>query len=98
MPADNYQPSAAGDPKVKYRLEPPQAQQIYAVLDGVVSSVLTNRNAALNSLLSKAETKVNGILANAECPERARPAPGAARATRETELRGPAPVRAGPRA
>jgi hypothetical protein len=28
--------------------------------------VLTNRNADINSLLSKAETKVNGILANAD--------------------------------
>ena len=66
MPVDNYKAFADGDPKVKYRLEPPQAQQIYAVLDGVVSSVLTNKNADVDSLLSKAETKVNGILANAE--------------------------------
>ncbi|HZE30329.1 MAG TPA: hypothetical protein VE198_02690, partial [Actinoallomurus sp.] len=66
LPVDNYKAFADGDPKVKYRLEPPQAQQIYAVMDGVVSSVLTNRNADVNSLLSKAETKVNGILANAE--------------------------------
>jgi multiple sugar transport system substrate-binding protein len=66
LPVQNYKAFADGDPKVKYRLEPPQAQQIYAVLDGVVSSVLTNRNADINSLLSKAETKVNGILANAD--------------------------------
>jgi ABC-type glycerol-3-phosphate transport system substrate-binding protein len=66
LPVANYKVFAEGDPKVKYRLEPPQAQQIYAVMDGVVSSVLTNRNADINSLLSKAETKVNGILANAE--------------------------------
>lgn len=65
LPVRNYRAFADGDPKVKYRLEPPQAQQIYAVLDGVVSSVLTNRNADVNSLLAKAESKVNGILANA---------------------------------
>jgi multiple sugar transport system substrate-binding protein len=66
LPVKNYQVFAQGDPKLKYRLEPPQAQQIYAVLDGVVSGVLTNRNANIDDLLSKAETKVNGILANAE--------------------------------
>jgi multiple sugar transport system substrate-binding protein len=66
LPVQNYNAFAQGDPKVKYRLEPPQAQQIYAVMDGVVSSVLTNRNADLGGLLAKAETKVNGILANAD--------------------------------
>ncbi|MCW2944512.1 MAG: sugar transporter substrate-binding protein [Actinoallomurus sp.] len=65
MPVDDYKAFAQGDPALKYRLEPPQAQQIYAVVDGVVSSVLTNRNANLDNLLSQAETKVNGILANA---------------------------------
>jgi ABC-type glycerol-3-phosphate transport system substrate-binding protein len=66
MPVANYQSFSQGDPKLKYRLEPPQAQQIYAVIDGVMSAVLTNKNADIDSLLSKAETKVNGILANAE--------------------------------
>jgi multiple sugar transport system substrate-binding protein len=65
MPVGNYNAFAKGDPGLKQRLEPPQAQQIYAVLDGVVSSVLTNRNANIDNLLSQAETKVNGILANA---------------------------------
>lgn len=66
LPVRNYQVFAQGDPKLRYRLEPPQAQQIYAVLDGVVSSVLTNRNADLDGLLATAESKVNGILANAD--------------------------------
>ncbi|MGI8332964.1 ABC transporter substrate-binding protein [Actinomadura scrupuli] len=66
MPVQNYKPFADGDPSLKYRLEPPQAQPIYAVLDGVVSSVLTNQNADIDKLLSQAETKVNGILANAD--------------------------------
>jgi multiple sugar transport system substrate-binding protein len=65
MPVQNYKPFADGDPSLKYRLEPPQAQPIYAVLDGVVSAVLTNKNANIDNLLSQAETKVNGILANA---------------------------------
>jgi multiple sugar transport system substrate-binding protein len=66
MPVANYKPFADGDPALKYRLEPPQAQPIYAVLDGVVSAVLTNKNANIDTLMSNAETKVNGILANAE--------------------------------
>jgi ABC-type glycerol-3-phosphate transport system substrate-binding protein len=65
MPVTNYKPFADGDPSLKYRLEPPQAQPIYAVLDGVVSAVLTNKNANIDNLMSQAETKVNGILANA---------------------------------
>jgi multiple sugar transport system substrate-binding protein len=66
MPVTNYKPFADGDPSLKYRLEPPQAQPIYAVLDGVVSAVLTNKNANIDTLMSQAETKVNGILANAD--------------------------------
>ncbi len=66
MPVDNYKAFAQGDPKLKYRLEPPQAQQLYAVLDNVVSAVLTNRNADIDKLLSQAQTKADGILANAE--------------------------------
>jgi multiple sugar transport system substrate-binding protein len=66
MPVANYKPFADGDPSLKYRLEPPQAQQLYAVLDGVMSAVLTNKNADINKLLSQAETKANGILANAD--------------------------------
>jgi multiple sugar transport system substrate-binding protein len=66
MPVQNYTAFAAGDPKLKYRLEPPQAQQLYAVIDNVMSAVLTNRDADIDSLLSQAETKANGILANAD--------------------------------
>ncbi len=65
MPVGNYQAFAQGDPKLKYRLEPPQAQQIYAVIDNVVSAVLTNRNADIDALLSQAATKADSILANA---------------------------------
>ena len=63
MPVANYAPyvnnPVAGVP------EPPiAAQQIYAVLDNAMSAVLTNKSANISSLLSDAEGKVNGILAN----------------------------------
>jgi len=49
---------------ITIKLEPPQAQAIYAVLDGPMSAVLTDPNADINKLLSDAEAKVNTILAN----------------------------------
>jgi multiple sugar transport system substrate-binding protein len=46
------------------KIEPPSAQEIYSVLDGVMSAVLTNRNADIDKLLSDASTKVDSLLAN----------------------------------
>jgi multiple sugar transport system substrate-binding protein len=46
------------------KIEPPDAQPIYSVLDSVMSAVLTNRNANIGQLLSDASTKVNTLLAN----------------------------------
>ncbi|TCB91249.1 extracellular solute-binding protein [Micromonospora zingiberis] len=43
--------------------EPRNAQAIYAVLDAVMSGVLTNPNANLDALLKTAEDKVNQLLA-----------------------------------
>ena len=64
MPVDELHALRRGDSKgSKYRLEPPQAQQIYAILDGAMSAVLTRQDADIDRLLADAETKVNGILA-----------------------------------
>ena len=46
------------------KIEPPDAQQIYSVLDSVMSAVLTNQNANIDQLLSDASTKVDSLLAN----------------------------------
>jgi len=43
--------------------EPPQAQAIYAVLDGCMSAVLTQPDANVPELLKTAESKVNALLA-----------------------------------
>ncbi|GAA1373242.1 extracellular solute-binding protein [Streptomyces beijiangensis] len=62
MPVDNFRTFL--DNPVIGKAEPPKAQEIYKVLDNVMSGVLTNKNADAGKLLSTAETQVNQILAN----------------------------------
>ena len=66
VPTQNYQAFVTGNANVPLDIEPPNAQQIYAVLDTVMAQVLTNRNADVNKLLSDAEKQVNGILATVQ--------------------------------
>ncbi|MFD4639621.1 ABC transporter substrate-binding protein [Lentzea sp. NPDC058436] len=63
MPVKNFQAYVDGSEKTKGSLEPPQAQQVYAILDSVVQAVLTNKDADHAALLADAETKVNAVLA-----------------------------------
>jgi hypothetical protein len=63
IPTANFQPFATNNPAIALKLEPPNAQQIYAVLDTVMQKVLTDRNADVDQLLAGAETQVNTILA-----------------------------------
>ena len=58
---DDYKPFVAATTPIK--VEPPQAQAIYAVLDAAMSGVLTDKNADPAALLATAEKKVNTILA-----------------------------------
>lgn len=62
LPVANYQAFSTGNANVPLNLEPPNAQQVYAVLDTAMAQVLTNRNADVNKLLSDSETQVNSIL------------------------------------
>jgi ABC-type glycerol-3-phosphate transport system substrate-binding protein len=62
LPADNFAAFIANPVPVK--VEPKNAQAIYAVLDGAMSAVLTKPNASIPSLLSTAETKVNQTIAS----------------------------------
>jgi multiple sugar transport system substrate-binding protein len=64
VPTANYSTFLNGMKNVKLVPEPPNAQQIYAVLDPVMQQVLTNKNANINQLLSDAESQVNTILAS----------------------------------
>lgn len=61
IPVANFK--AYEDANVTGKLEPPQAQQIYATLDTVMSAVLTKQNANLDQLLADAAKKVDAILA-----------------------------------
>jgi ABC-type glycerol-3-phosphate transport system substrate-binding protein len=47
---------------VPVKVEPPNAQAVYAVLDAAMSAVLTDPNANIDTLLKTAEDKVNKIL------------------------------------
>jgi multiple sugar transport system substrate-binding protein len=63
VPVENYQPFLDGNQSLDMKIEPPHAQQIYSVLDGVVSAVLTKKDADIDQLLKDASGKIDGILA-----------------------------------
>jgi multiple sugar transport system substrate-binding protein len=63
VPVANFKPFADGINGIPLKLEPPNAQQIYAVLDTAMQKVLTDQGANIDALLSAAETQVNSILA-----------------------------------
>ena len=63
VPVENYQAFLDGNQQLQMKIEPPDAQQIYSVLDGTVSAVLTKNNAGIDKLLDEASGKINGILA-----------------------------------
>ncbi|GAA0620778.1 extracellular solute-binding protein [Kutzneria viridogrisea] len=63
VPLKNFQPYVDGASSLKGHLEPPNAQQVYTVLDGVMQAVLTDRDADAAKLLADAEQKVNSVLA-----------------------------------
>ena len=65
VPTENFAPFQATVDTIPLKLEPPLAQQLYAVLDVPMQKVLTDRNANVDQLLAEAETQVNGILAGA---------------------------------
>jgi ABC-type glycerol-3-phosphate transport system substrate-binding protein len=61
IPVANFKPYVST--LVPGVVEPANAQEIYKVLDNAVSAVLTDKNANIPALLSKAETQVNQVLA-----------------------------------
>jgi multiple sugar transport system substrate-binding protein len=63
VPVENYQAFLDGNQNLDMKIEPPHAQQIYSVLDGAVSAVLTKEDADIDRLLKDAATKIDGILA-----------------------------------
>ncbi|RFU84427.1 extracellular solute-binding protein [Streptomyces triticagri] len=63
VPVENYQAFLDGNEQLDQKIEPPKAQQIYSVLDGAVSAVLTKQDADIDKLLKEASGKIDGILA-----------------------------------
>ncbi|MFC8435088.1 ABC transporter substrate-binding protein [Streptomyces sp. NPDC057253] len=63
VPVENYQAFLDGNQSLDMKIEPPHAQQIYSVLDGAVSAVLTKKDADIDQLLKDASAKIDGILA-----------------------------------
>ncbi|MFF6791757.1 extracellular solute-binding protein [Streptomyces filamentosus] len=62
MPVANFK--AFMDNPVPGKAEPPKAQEVYKVLDNVMSGLLTNKDADIDKLLATAESQVNQVLAN----------------------------------
>ncbi|MFJ4735881.1 ABC transporter substrate-binding protein [Streptomyces sp. NPDC088770] len=62
VPVENYQAFLDGNKNLQLKIEPPNAQQIYSVLDGVVSAVLTKKDANIDQLLKDASGKIDSIL------------------------------------
>ncbi|MEU3844546.1 extracellular solute-binding protein [Streptomyces sp. NPDC028635] len=62
MPVANFRTFM--DNPVPGKAEPPKAQELYKVLDNVMSGVLTDKDADLDKLLSTAEAQVNQVLAH----------------------------------
>ena len=66
VPVENYQSFVDGLGDLDQKIEPPNAQQVYAALDNVMQGVLTNRDADIDKLLADAEDKVNTALSQVE--------------------------------
>ncbi|MFJ4830802.1 extracellular solute-binding protein [Streptomyces sp. NPDC088747] len=63
VPQGNYKPFVDRNAHLDQKVEPPNAQQIYTVLDGVMQAVLTKEDADLDQLLVDAAKRVDAILA-----------------------------------
>ncbi|GAA5083174.1 multiple sugar transport system substrate-binding protein [Thermocatellispora tengchongensis] len=63
VPTQNYAAYVAKAGTITGKLEPPKAQELYAILDTPMSAVLTRKDANIDQLLADAEAKANKVLA-----------------------------------
>jgi hypothetical protein len=63
IPVENFAAFTEGSKTIQGRIEPVNAQQVYAILDSVMQGVLTNRDADPQKLLDEAQKKVDAALA-----------------------------------
>ncbi|RKN37868.1 ABC transporter substrate-binding protein [Streptomyces hoynatensis] len=61
VPVEHVSSFMDAAPSIPGRIEPPRAQEVYAVLDNVMQGVLTERNADVGALLDEAEEQVNHL-------------------------------------
>jgi multiple sugar transport system substrate-binding protein len=66
LPVTNFTPYVTATPNLKGNVEPPDAQAVYKVLDGLMSAVLTNKGADPQKLLDQYTSQVNAVLAQAK--------------------------------
>jgi multiple sugar transport system substrate-binding protein len=64
LPVQNYQPYVDASANIAPKMEPPHAQELYAILDVAMSAVLSREDANVDQLLADAETKANSMLAS----------------------------------
>lgn len=63
VPVDHFTPYAEAQANITNKLEPPKAQELYAILDVAMSAVLTRKDADIDKLLSDAASKADRVLA-----------------------------------
>ena len=63
IPVENFRAFTEGSRTVRGKIEPVNAQQVYAILDGVMQGVLTNEDADPQQLLDAAQKKVDAAVA-----------------------------------
>lgn len=63
VPVENFAAYAEGSAAIENWIEPPKAQELYAILDVAMSAVLTRQDADIDKLLADAESKANRVLA-----------------------------------
>ncbi|WP_318787335.1 ABC transporter substrate-binding protein [Nonomuraea angiospora] len=63
LPVTNYAPYVQAAATIPPKAEPAHAQELYAILDVVMSGVLSRKDASVDQLLTDAETKANSMLA-----------------------------------
>ncbi|MDT0266199.1 extracellular solute-binding protein [Streptomyces sp. DSM 44915] len=61
VPVEHVRPFMDAAPTVEGRIEPPRAQEVYAILDNVMQGVLTDEGADVQGLLDEAEANVNRV-------------------------------------
>ncbi|MFI7058860.1 ABC transporter substrate-binding protein [Streptosporangium canum] len=63
VPVEHFAPYAEASTTIQNKIEPPKAQELYAILDVAMSAVLTRQDADIDKLLADAEAKANKVLA-----------------------------------